>query len=142
MKRGLIAAFLIVTAAALAAWWFTGREAPVAGRSVPFTVLRQETEMPPEIAQWQEANRRSPGQYTKHEGSHTYLMVAAGERPTGGYTVEVLSVRESGGKLHVAARINAPPPGSMVTMAFTYPTAVIRIDRTELPVTFDVTQDR
>lgn len=57
-----------------------------------------------------------------------YVLVAAGERPTGGYSVEVQRVVQRTGRAEVYYRVIAPPPDAMVTQAFTYPYALIRLE--------------
>lgn len=64
------------------------------------------------------------------------VAVFMGERRTGGYAIEVVSVRAAEGRLVVDYRESAPSPEMMVTQAITAPWAIALIGRTELPVTF------
>lgn len=57
-------------------------------------------------------------------GEGTYLAVFWGEKPTGGYTVEVLSARTEGSRIMVRLALQKPPPDAMVSQALTYPYAV------------------
>ena len=61
-------------------------------------------------------------------GEGTYLAVFWGEKPTGGYTVEVLSARPEGSRMVVRLALEEPPPDAMVSQALTYPyaTAILR----------------
>ena len=61
-------------------------------------------------------------------GEGTYLAAFWGEKPTGGYTVEVLSARVKGDQTVVQLTLKKPPPDAMVGQALTYPyaAAVIR----------------
>lgn len=61
-------------------------------------------------------------------GEGAYLAVFWGERPTGGYTVEVLSARLAGDQVTVEVALKPPPPDAMVAQALTYPyaAAVVR----------------
>ncbi|CAN5893831.1 hypothetical protein BH23ACT11_BH23ACT11_31170 [soil metagenome] len=63
-----------------------------------------------------------------NSGEGTYLAAFWGEKPTGGYTLEILSAREEGGRILVQLALKKPPPDAMVSQALTYPfaAAVIR----------------
>lgn len=74
----------------------------------------------------------------KAEGKR-YLIVAAGERPTGGYSVQIRGVRADGGAWVVDAVVQGPPQGAMVTQAITYPKRTIALpdDGKTVRVTLD-----
>lgn len=55
------------------------------------------------------------------------VFLLAGSKPTGGWSVEPRGVTVEGDTLVVDAAINAPPPGAIVTQAFTSPYAVIAV---------------
>jgi hypothetical protein len=57
----------------------------------------------------------------------TTVTIFAGEKPTGGYTVEVTGVDRRGGTCTVRHKVDPPPPDAMVTQALTYPSTTIRI---------------
>lgn len=59
----------------------------------------------------------------------TLVVYAAGERPTGGYAVNVVEVRRMGSRIEVAVEVSEPAPDAIVTQALTYPYVVV-----ELPV--------
>lgn len=50
--------------------------------------------------------------------------VFLGSRPTAGYTVEIVGVREEGGALIVQYREGVPPSGSMTAQILTMPYAI------------------
>ncbi|CAN5881627.1 hypothetical protein BH23ACT11_BH23ACT11_29490 [soil metagenome] len=56
-------------------------------------------------------------------GEGTYLAAFWGEKPTGGYTVEVSSAWEEDGQIVVQLALKKPPPDAMVSQALTYPYA-------------------
>jgi len=56
------------------------------------------------------------------------IRLDLGMRPTGGWSIEPLSVSAEGGVVTVTAKVNAPPGGSIVTQAFTAPFAVIAVN--------------
>jgi hypothetical protein len=49
------------------------------------------------------------------------VVVAAGRRTSGGYSVEITGLKKDGGTLVVQWKLNTPKPGSPVTNAITYP---------------------
>lgn len=72
-------------------------------------------------------NHATKGVYSLIDGDYIYVLVAAGERPTGGYSLEVDSITEvTPGTAYIHATLNAPLEGSMVTQALTYPTVMVK----------------
>jgi hypothetical protein len=59
--------------------------------------------------------------------SAVFLML--GTRPTGGWSIEPLEAAEEGGVTTIKTKVNAPSGGSIVTMAFTAPYAIVAVDR-------------
>ena len=59
--------------------------------------------------------------------TESVVILLAGSKPTGGYSVEPRGVRLEGRTLVVDAEIKSPPPGSIVTQAFTSPFAAIAV---------------
>ena len=56
---------------------------------------------------------------------HTVMVVFAGERPTGGWSVRVTGVDKRGSSCAVEYEVKGPPRGAMVTQVITHPYAVI-----------------
>lgn len=71
---------------------------------------------------------RAMGARIPDAGEGTYLAALWGEKPTGGYSVKIQSVRVEGDRATIRIALNKPPPDAMVTQALTYPyaTAVAR----------------
>ena len=87
----------------------------------------------PGLSQWADAHRNEMGIHVHETESWFYVMAAGGERPTGGYTMEILSVTEHvPGEAYVEAELLTPAPDEMVTQAFTYPAAWVRISTEEV----------
>ena len=59
--------------------------------------------------------------------THSVVFLLAGSKPTGGWSVVPRSAHEDGETLVVDAAIKPPPPGAIVTQAFTSPYAVIAV---------------
>lgn len=71
------------------------------------------------------------------------LVIFMGERSTGGYSIQLQTIRRSGDTLLVETMEKSPKPGDFVTQGFTYPRLIIQLedaftafsiqDRTGLP---------
>jgi len=64
------------------------------------------------------------------------VAVFLGERRTGGYAVRIVSAEPRDGQLVVTYQESAPPAGTMVTQALTYPWTLAVVPRSTLPVIF------
>ena len=93
-------------------------------------------EVPDEIGRWVETKKHEQGIHLLSAGTHRYLLIAWGEKPTGGYEVKVDedNIREWQKTLHVDAKLVAPDPDDMVTQALTYPYALLRLPADDTPV--------
>jgi hypothetical protein len=59
--------------------------------------------------------------------TETAVFLFGGQRPTGGYALDVRGVTLEGDTLVVDAGVQGPPAGSMSTQALTFPYAVIAV---------------
>ncbi|CAN5658891.1 hypothetical protein BH24ACT22_BH24ACT22_22310 [soil metagenome] len=71
-------------------------------------------------------------------GEGMYLAAFWGERPTGGYTVEILDARMEDSRMIVRLALKKPPPDAMVSQALTYPYAAAVIQGS-MPENTDLT---
>ncbi|MDQ0340304.1 hypothetical protein J2S00_003113 [Caldalkalibacillus uzonensis] len=82
--------------------------------------------------------RKTGGVLTVSDDTHTYILLATGERPTGGYSIKVVDAeeREKNGKAYILIKAKEirPAPDDFVIQVITYPTAVYRLPKTDLPV--------
>lgn len=60
------------------------------------------------------------------------IVISSGLKNTGGYTIEVLSITNEEGRSVIKVRESSPPPGAIVTQAFTNPTVVVAVDSKNL----------
>jgi hypothetical protein len=81
-----------------------------------------------------EKNKSTFGLYSVTDGQVRYLMVAAGEQPSAGYSVTIDSIRETQNALYVQARLNSPEPGEPVAQVITYPYQIVKLTNTTKPV--------
>ncbi|MFZ5969825.1 MAG: stalk domain-containing protein [Bacillota bacterium] len=82
-----------------------------------------------EIKNWVESNYKNGGIYYKKVDHEIYILVSGGEKPTGGYSVEVDNVTMiTPDTAYVAAHVNAPGKGDIVAQVITYPYVLIKIE--------------
>lgn len=92
--------------------------------------------LPPEIEAWVENSLDMfLGQSFEYKGK-LYLLVTYGEKPTGGYKVEITDISELDNKLVVTAFFTEPGEDEMVTEALTYPYDMAVIEDPGFPVEF------
>lgn len=68
---------------------------------------------------------------TTAENNSYQLTVSWGEKPTGGFRIAIKETKLVGSTLQVFVETHSPAPDALVTMALTYPTAVMTL--TTLP---------
>ncbi|GGK27692.1 hypothetical protein GCM10010965_20660 [Caldalkalibacillus thermarum] len=95
-------------------------------------------EYPRWIEEKLEQIRKKGGVLTVSDDTHTYILLATGERLTGGYSIKVLDAEErvENGKAYILVKAKElkPAPDAIVIQVITYPTAVYRLPKTDLPV--------
>jgi len=61
-------------------------------------------------------------------GEWSYILIAAGERPTAGYGVKIVNIYDDGqGRLKVRYRVDGPEPGQAAADVITHPFVLARI---------------
>ena len=91
------------------------------------------------MALWREMTRdRQPAPPTPTVNFENEMVLAAflGQRSTGGHSIEITQVEIKDCTMLVTVERSSPPPGGMVTMAFTQPSHAVIVARTDLPVEF------
>jgi hypothetical protein len=96
-------------------------------------VAPQDIQDSQDLFSWYQANRKTRGVHFKNHDGAVYILAAAGEKPTGGYGIDIERVYLEGpGKVVVEANITSPDPGMMVIQVITYPSVLIRVDGLEI----------
>ena len=70
----------------------------------------------------------APLGYEPPRDGRARLTVRAGQRPTGGHSISVMSVTRSGSRLTVRCAVRAPATGAIVTQVLTFPAQTVSID--------------
>ncbi len=99
------------------------------------------SELPKEIEEWVNNSLDMNLGQSRAYGENLYILVTYGEKPTGGYDVDITDVRVTDEKVEVSVYFKAPQEGDVVTQAITYPYDIEVIDKVDLPVVFDVSGD-
>ncbi len=101
----------------------------------------EKEELPEEIKSWIEDSRDEFGGRVRVHNDLLYILVTYGEKPTGGYVVEIDEVEKRDQTLVVTAEFTEPGEDEIVTQAITYPYDLAVVEETELPVEFVATGD-
>lgn len=96
----------------------------------------QEEQLPEEVQTWLDENIIEPGKDTYAHEDKLYILVAYGEKPTAGYSVEISKVEKSDGNINVYSSFQDPGKDDMVATVITYPYDLIVIEDQGLPVIF------
>lgn len=75
-------------------------------------------------------------QFTYRDKECMYIVVGFGEQPTGGYSIRVAAVKETGDHIFIEAELIAPQPGEVVSPAPSYPYLVLKTEPREKGVQF------
>ena len=63
----------------------------------------------------------------KRDGNESIIYIGLGEKPTGGYGIDVESVKKVDGTTKIEIKEISPEPDQLVTQALTYPKTLIRV---------------
>ena len=96
-------------------------------------VAPQDIQDSQDLISWYQANHKTRGVHFKNHDGSAYILAAAGEKPTGGYGIDIAGVYLEGpGRIVVEADVTSPDPGMMVIQVITYPSVLIRVDGLEV----------
>lgn len=96
---------------------------------VEYTVINENEE----LLKWYRKNFKEEGIYSLNHGEWIYVLVAAGEKSTGGYSLQVNSINEMTPQAaYIYATLESPGPDADVTQALTYPNTVVRFLKGEI----------
>lgn len=82
-----------------------------------------------EVTTWFNQNYQKLGVFSLKQDNVMYVLVAAGKKPTGGYTVGINNITmESSKNAYVSAYVKSPSPDMMVIQVETYPYILVKIE--------------
>lgn len=89
-----------------------------------------------EFADWYEDNYKQEGVSSFNAADARYLLVSAGEKKTGGYSIDNIVVTGNENNIEVKAKLHIPAKGSLVTQSVTYPNVLLKLPGDERKVVF------
>ncbi|MCX7570023.1 protease complex subunit PrcB family protein [Tumebacillus sp. DT12] len=101
---------------------------------IRYEVIEDLSALPQEVQQGLQGKQQSEGLTVVEAEGATYALLSLGERPTGGYTIEVQQVIESAGRIEIHAKVKEPAAGLSVIQMITYPALVVKLPETGKPV--------
>jgi hypothetical protein len=89
------------------------------------------SQLPESLKQKANEMQSSPKEetYISYEDSLAYIMIALGERKTGGYSIQVNKVTQKGNDLIIYAEELTPPKDGFVTQVITNPITIISVEK-------------
>ncbi len=95
--------------------------------TINFSTLNS-SELPTDIHEQIESLKKQKGfAFFQTKQGEIILAVFAGEKRTGGYSIEIVKVEDNEGITNVIAKEISPKSTDFVTMAFTYPYTVVKV---------------
>ncbi|HEX6988362.1 MAG TPA: Gmad2 immunoglobulin-like domain-containing protein [Bacillota bacterium] len=86
-------------------------------------------QVPDEVRTWVEQQQGQIGIFQEIREDRTYILVAWGEKPTGGYEIAVDDVAAAGDEaLRLEITLTAPEDNAVVTQVVTHPFALIAVE--------------
>lgn len=100
-----------------------------------------EKDLPEEISEWiNNSLNMNLGQKRVYDDK-LFILVTYGEKPTGGYSVDITKVEITETEIQVDVNFKSPKEGDIVTQAVTYPYDMVVTSAVDLPVVFNVLGD-
>lgn len=103
-------------------------------RPIEFEIVDRETILNNEILlNLYNENYMSKGVYSLIDDKWMYVLLSAGEKPTGGYSLSIDRITEvTPGTAYINAALKSPDKDSIVTQALTFPNKMIRFDKNSI----------
>lgn len=81
------------------------------------------------LVKWYNENNQKEGISFSRLGNYVYILIGAGEKPTGGYSISIdEAILSSSDTVNIKARVNPPESDVGVIMVISYPSKFIRIE--------------
>lgn len=84
-------------------------------------------DLPEPVASWFEERKDIKGAYVYQHPNYVYVMIAAGEKPTGGHKIDVKDMNLEDFPRVITVEFVSPAPDTAVTQAITHPSFVMSI---------------
>lgn len=105
-------------------------------KDLEFTVI-SEDKLPDELLTMIEEKKTASFKMTFQDQGFLYICVGYGEQETGGYSIAVNELYETGNAVYVDTNLIGPGPEEKGKLVPTYPYIVIKTEFVDKPVAFD-----
>lgn len=138
MKNKKIIVFFMIMALSISLFTACSRGKSTSATigNIDFEMVGSDALTDSQLEEWFNENYKKEDLSSFNFKDYTYILVGAGEKPSGGYSVEISSVVGEEGSIIINGQVNAPKPDEMVTTALTYPNALIRIPKDSRSISF------
>lgn len=96
-----------------------------------YRVLQQ---VPDALQAWVDRHQAEPGVHFFDDGTHQYVLIALGQRKTGGHSVAIDAVEWDGDTVLVHYHERLPGPHTLVTQVISYPTVLLEVEERQVRV--------
>ena len=104
------------------------QEVDIAGKLL-YKVVNEGDIINDELNKWFLENYKNKGIYNIISNEKTYVLICAGEKTTGGYSMNIENVKiDKNGNVNISTKLDKPEQGAMVIQALTYPNITIELD--------------
>ncbi len=86
---------------------------------------------PEEVKNWVEENKLQEAHTVIHTETNTYVVITRGQKRTGGYGIEVISVEEMEDKITILVKYIEKDRDGFVIQLITYPYIIIELPKTD-----------
>lgn len=106
------------------------------GKDQDYTVVAVR-DCPEDFLKELEEKKINPFQMTYMDGEYLYIALGYGEQPTGGFSITVHGLYETGDKLCLATELLGPGKDEVVKEKASYPFIIVKTEKTDKEVLFD-----
>lgn len=78
--------------------------------------------------------KETPFAFMYVQGKDLYIAVGYGEKPSGGYSIRIVSIQEEEDRIKVITELISPKPDEVVVTVLTYPFVIIKTKDMGVPV--------
>ncbi len=114
-----------------------GKKKESRGQDWDYTVVPT-VDIPEDFSKEIEEKKINAFQMTYDDGAYLYVAVGYGEQDSGGFSIQVLGLYEKGENLCLETSLAGPGEGTVVSDKASYPYIVIKTQKTDKEVEFDV----
>lgn len=105
-------------------------------KDLEFSVIAED-KLPEELLAMIEEKKAEPFKLTFQDQGFLYICVGYGEQETGGYSIAVNSLYETGNAVYIDTNLIGPGPEEKGRLVPSYPYVVVKTEFVDKPVAFD-----